>query len=1072
MRKPVWGVGLIVSTGAILALGFVVEVAWKNQVKPIAAHTVKASRKVNAQETGKATILGPQSAASVARQYARLPLAFEPNLGQVNSEVNFLARGDGYALFLTPNEASFALSRPSANRRVEKKNSQRAGVMNSFLPDLARLARDSNFLNSNQSVEMLRMKLAGANTAAQMVAMHEMSGHSNYFRGNNPHDWRTNIPNYNELKVEGVYPGVNLLYHGNHRQLEFDFVVKPGYDSKSIQLEFQGADHLSVDSTGDLVLNRKDRKLRFHRPVAYQLAGETSPANQENPSKHSESRTSTQLKKNLIASQFVIKGKNRVGFWVGEYDRNKELVIDPTLSYSTFLGGAAADLGTGITVDNSGNAYIVGQTCSTSFPTAAPLQAANAGNCDAFVTKLNASGSAIVFSTFLGGTHGDLAGGVAIDSAENVYVTGLTNSTDFPTTVGAFQTTYGGGNSDVFITKLNPTGSALVYSTYLGGSDAENGAGIAVDSNGNAIVTGQTCSIDLPTLNAFQPVNNGNCDAFVSKLNASGSALVYSTYLGGSDIDAAYGIAVDSLGAAFVTGSTISPCPASPPAACFPVKNSQEDEFDGPPDFPGDAFVSKLAADGSLVYSSYLGGSGQDAGYAIAVDSLGIAYITGATNSTDLIPTFGAFQQQNAGKTDAFVTKLNTQGAVEIYNTLLGGSDDDLGLGIAVDLNGNAYVTGSTKSTNFPTANPEQTAFGGGPRDAFVAKLNPSGTGLIFSTYLGGAGDDAGNSIAVDSSGNMYVTGTTASVNFPTTAGALQATNAGNGDAFVTKIANVTAPVPLFNTKSLNFADQTVGTSSTVQAVTLTNAGDAALSIIGIQASGDFGETNNCGTGLAIGANCTISVSFTPTAVGVPTGSLSVTDNAANSPQAITLTGNAVIPPPDFTISASPASATVPAGKSAAFTLSVSPIAGFAQPINLTCAGAPPRATCSFSSSSVTPSGAAPTTVTVTVATDLRTLTPPSSRYKLGPLDGMRIVKLLPVWLTVLIILFLLSGLRRELKKTAFGLAVILLLAAVGCNSGSQSGVPAGTPAGTYQIIVTGTSGAISHTTMLNLQVN
>jgi hypothetical protein len=1072
MRKSVWGVGVIVSIGAIFALGLMVEVPWKNQPKPIAAHTVTTSGKASAPEIGQATRPGPKSPSSVARGYAKLPLAFEPNLGQANSEAKFLARGDGYALFLTPNEASFVLSTPSTNGGVEKKNSRRASANSSFLPDLARLARDTNFLNANQSVETLRMKLAGANTVAQIAAMHEMPGHSNYFRGNNPHDWRTNIPNYGELKVEGVYPGVNLLYHGNQRQLEFDFVVRPGHDSKSIQLEFQGAKHLRVDSAGDLVLDRKDRKVRFHRPVAYQLADEASSGNQENTSTAAESREGTQLKKNLIASKYVITGKNRVGFWVGEYDRNRELVIDPTLSYSTFLGGAAADIGNGITVDNSGNAYIVGQTCSTNFPTAAPIQPASAGNCDAFVTKLNANGTALVFSTFLGGSHGDLAGGVAIDNAENVYVTGLTNSTDFPTTVGAFQTTYGGGNSDVFITKLNPTGSALVYSTYLGGSDAENGAGIAVDSSGSAIVTGQTCSSNLPTLNAFQPVNNGNCDAFVSKLNASGSALVYSTYLGGSDIDAAYGIAVDSLGAAFVTGSTISPCPASAPAVCFPVKNSQEDEFAGPPDFPGDAFVSKLAADGSLVYSSYLGGSGQDAGYAIAVDSLGIAYIAGATNSTDLIPTFGAFQQQNAGKTDAFVTKLNTQGAVEIYNTLLGGSDDDLGLGIAVDLNGNAYVTGSTKSTNFPTANPEQAAYGGGPRDAFVAKLNPSGTGLIFSTFLGGADDDAGNSIAVDGNGNMYVTGTTASVNFPTTPGALQATNAGNGDAFATKIANITAPVPLFNPKSLTFTDQAVGTSSAAQTVTLTNAGDAALAIIGIQATGDFGQTNTCGAGLAIGANCTINVSFVPTAAGVRIGSLSVTDNAANSPQSVTLTGNAVIPPPDFTLSASPASATVPAGKSAAFTLSISPISGFAQLINLSCAGAPPRATCSFSSNSVTPSGAAPTTVTVTVATDLRTVAPPSSRFKPVPFDGRRILKLLPVWVTVLILLVFLSGLRKQLKKAAFGLAVVLLLAAVGCNSGNQSGVPAGTPAGAYQVTVTGTSGAISHTTMLNLQVN
>ena len=1069
MRKSVWGVGFVLSIGTIFALGFAVEVSRKIQVKQVETQAAIATPNTSSLKIGQATISSPQSPVSVARQYAKLPLAFEPNLGQVTNETKFLARGEGYALFLTSSEASFVLNGPSTNGRVEKKNPRRTKANSGFLPDLARLARNTNFLNANQPVETLRMTLFGANTAAQIAPVHEMLGHSNYFRGNNPNNWQTNIPNYDELRVEEVYPGINLLYHGNQRQLEFDFVVRPGYDSKSIQLEFKGAEHMRVDSAGDLVLDRKDRKLRFHRPVAYQMADERISGNRQNPSKVREPRASAQPVKNLIASSYVITGKNRVAFSVGEYDRNKELIIDPTLSYSTFLGGSAADVGNGITVDNSGNAYIVGQTCSANFPAAAPLQASSGGNCDAFVTKLNASGSALVFSTFLGGSHGDLAGGVAIDSTENVYVTGLTNSTDFPTTAGAFQTTYGGGNSDVFITKLNPTGSALVYSTYLGGTDAENGAGIAVDSSGNAIVAGQTCSLDLPLLNPFQPANNGNCDAFISKLNASGSGLVYSSYLGGLDIDAAYGIAVDSLGAAFVTGATISPD--------FPVRNSQEDELGGPPDFPGDAFVSKVAADGSLVYSSYLGGSGQDAGYAIAVDSLGIAYIAGATNSTDLIPTFGAFQQQNAGKTDVFVTKLNTQGAVEIYNTLLGGSDDDLGLGIAVDLNGNAYVTGSTKSTNFPTANPVQATYGGGPRDAFVAKLNASGTGLIFSTYLGGVDDDAGNSIAVDSAHNMYVTGTTASVNFPTTPGALQTANAGAGDAFVTKIPNVIAPVPLFNPSHLTFSDQTVGTSSAPQTVTLTNAGTADLSIIGIQASGDFGETNNCGPLLAPEpgpmSSCIITVSFLPTAAGVRVGSLSVTDNAANSPQAITLTGNAVVPPPDFSVSAVPTNAsTVSAGQTATFGLQLTSISGFSQAVSFTCGGLPQKAICSISPNPATPAGNPGTPVTLTVSTAVRNLVPPSTRFKPVPFDGGRILKLLPMWLTVLIVLIFLSGLRKQLKKAAFGIAVILLLVAVGCNSGNPSGVPAGTPAGTYQVTVTGRSGAISHTTMLNLKVN
>jgi hypothetical protein len=562
-------------------------------------------------------------------------------------------------------------------------------------------------------------------------------------------------------------------------------------------------------------------------------------------------------------------------------------------------------------------------------------------NCDAFVTKFDPTGSTLLYSTFLGGSNGDSAAGIAVDKSGDAYVTGLTSSTDFPTTAGAFQTVYGGGNSDVFVTKLNSAGSALIYSTYIGGSDSENGAGIAVDSSGNANVGGQTCSANFPVVNAFQAVYAGNCDAFISKLNPAGSALVYSTYVGGSQPDAAYAIAVDSLGAAFITGATCSD------AGDFPLKNSLEDENAGPPDFPCDAFVAKTGPTGILAYSTFLGDAGQDAGYGIAVDSQGFAYVTGFTASQNFLISQGAFDttcgtdgtcNPDSGghpRADAFVTKLSVEGSALVYSTFLGGSDVDIGYGIAVDINGNAYVTGATQSTDFPTANPEQAAFGGGPRDAFVVKLNASGSGLIFSSYLGGVDDDAGNGVAVDNSGNMYVTGTTTSVNFPTTPGAFQSTNAGNGDAFVTKIANVTAPVPLFSPNSLSFGDQGVGTTSVAQTVTLTNAGDAALSIIGIQAKGDFGQTNTCGSSLAVGASCSINVSFSPSATGVRTGSLSVSDNAANSPRSITLTGNGVVPPADFSLSVSPASTAVPAGQTAQYTLTVSGISGFAQQVNL-----------------------------------------------------------------------------------------------------------------------------------------
>jgi beta-propeller repeat-containing protein/HYDIN/CFA65/VesB family protein len=1071
MRRSVTGIGFALCLGvlslALLPLAFIYGIAVKGTAKTKAAQATSAHQ-ASPNLVGQPAITGAPYVKKAINSYGKLPLAFEPNWGQQKGAAQFLARGDGYSISLAPTEAVFALSGAATARMGGQTKGATAKASSYFLPDLARQYHNSQFPDRNHTAKLLRMKLVGANPAARFAALDPLPGHSNYFVGSDPRGWRANIPNYRRVEVEEVYPGIDLLYYGSQRQLEYDFVIRPGHDPRNIQLEFGGAGQLRVDAQGDLVLGRQDQRLRFLKPVVYQQADGTSPS-EAVPAK------------NLIASRFVILGKNRVGFRLGDYDRNKDLVIDPTLSYSTFLGGANKDIGSGIAVDGSGSAYVAGETCSPNFPTVGPLPASasqNAGvNCDAFVTKFDPSGATLVYSTFLGGSHGDSAAGIAVDIGGNAYVTGLTSSTDFPTTAGAFQTVYGGGNSDVFVTKLNAAGSALIYSTYIGGNDSENGAGIAVDSSGNANVAGQTCSANYPVANAFQPLYAGNCDAFISKLNAAGSGLVYSTYVGGTQPDAAYAIAVDSLGAAFITGATCSD------AGDFPLKNSLEDENAGPPDFPCDAFVAKTGPDGVLAYSTFLGDTGQDAGYGITVDSQGFAYITGFTASQNFLITQGALDttcgtdgtcNPDSGghpRADAFVTKLSVEGSALVYSTFLGGSNVDIGYGIAVDINGNAYVTGATQSTDFPMANPEQAAFGGGPRDAFVTKLNAAGSGLIFSSYLGGADDDAGNGIAVDSNHNMYVTGSTSSNNFPTTAGAFQPANAGSGDAFVTKIANVTAPVPVFTPNSLSFGDQAVGTTSVAQIVTLTNAGDAALSIIGIQATGDFGQTNNCGGGLAVGANCSINVSFSPTVSGVRTGSLSVNDNAANSPQSITLTGNGVVPPADFSLSVAPPSAAVPAGKTATYTLTVAGISGFAQQVNLSCSGAPPKANCLFSANPAAPNGSSPATVTVSVATALRTMAPPSFRLKLKPFPGWPLGLVLAC-LVPMFILVSRQSLRGRRVRVAFGFAVILMLLSAGCNSGSQSGVPAGTPAGVYQVIVTGTSGSLTHSITLNLQVN
>ncbi len=1066
MRKPVVGMGIgLCLCGIVLAF---ISGMPPGKTAKAAANAAISRQDSSWPALAQPTVSEASLRSSVDRTFAKLPLAFEPNQGQVNPEAKFVAHGDGYTLLLTPREAVFALSGLSNGRAEKAQRARQTKASGGFLPDLARQVHNSGPFGDRQHLQLFRMKLAGANEEAEVSGLNQLPGRSHYIIGNDPRAWHTSIPNFRKVQVKEVYPGIDLLYYGNQRQLEYDFVVRPGHDPCAIQLEFEDAAHLRIDADGDLVVNRKRQQLRFHRPVAYQRASLATPVSGEGSSE-----ATSAAPRSIIATNFVLVGKNRVAFRVGDYDRTKDLVIDPTLAYSTLLGGINKDIGSAIAVDGSGNAYITGETCSPNFPTVTPLPTGPGinvdANCDAFATKLDPTGSTLLYSTFLGGSNGDSGAGIAVDSTGNAYVTGLTSSTDFPTTAGAFQTVYGGGNSDVFIAKLNPAGSALVYSTYLGGSDSENGAGIAVDSSDNANIGGETCSANFPTANAFQPLYKGNCDAFIAKLNPTGSGLIYSTYVGGTQTDAAYAIAVDSLGAAFITGATCSD------AGDFPLKNSLEDENAGPPDFPCDAFVTKTGPDGTLAYSTFLGDAGQDAGYGIAVDSQGFAYVTGFTSSTAFLLTPGAYKTTcGTGGTcaDAFVSKLSVEGSALVYSTFLGGGDVDTGTAIAVDINENAYVTGWTRSTDFPTANPVQAAHGGGPRDAFVVKLNQSGTGLIFSSYLGGNDDDAGNGIAVDGSGNMYVTGATTSINFPTTAGAFQQTNAGNGDAFVTNIASVHAPVPIFSPTSLNFYNQAVGTTSPAQAVILTNAGDAIMSIIGIQAAGDFGQTNNCPTTLAAGVSCSINVSFTPSAAGIRTGLLEVTDSAANSPQSITLTGGAVIPPPDFALSVLPPSATISAGQSANFALQVSATGGFSQPISLTCSALPRLSDCLVAPDPVTPSGAS-TQVAITIGTAVRNVAPPGFRFRGRPIGGLRYFG---PWLVCLIALLLLIGMervrRRPARTAAFGFAAVLLLWLAACNSGNPSGLPAGTPAGTYQIVVTGTSGSLSHQVILNLQVN
>jgi hypothetical protein len=754
------------------------------------------------------------------------------------------------------------------------------------------------------------MKLVGANPNSKIDGMDQLPGKSNYFIGSDPKKWRTNVPNYAKVRYTNVYPGVDLVYYGNQGQLEYDFVVQPGADPRSIQLaivsdeqvgsrqeavgsELEARDHAAesrsaidnrnssipvpprIDAHGDLVVGTDGGEVIFHKPVVYQ------PGTNNRPMTKDQGQGTKDGGKHYVDGRYVLRSDQSVAFQVAPYDPAKPLVIDPVLAYSTYLGGSGDDFGSRVAVDAAGNAYVIGSTSSANFRTTpGAFQATLRGGQDAVVSKLNAAGSALLYSTYLGGRSDDGLGlgGIAIDASGNTYVTGLTSSFDFPTIPGAFQTTLRGVRN-AFVTKLNAAGSALLYSTYLGGSSEDYGLGIAIDASGKAYVTGIADSSNFPTTPGAFQTTCGLGGGFVSKLSAAGSALVYSTYLCGSSYGS--GIVVDGSGNAYVTGGAGPDFPTT--AGAFQTTYGGN----------SDAFVIKLNGVGSApLYSTYLGGSYGDQGEGIALDASGNAYVTGFTYSSDFPTTSGAFQTTVDGLYDVFVTKLNAAGSALLYSTYLGGRNEDYGAGIALDASDNAYVTGHTQSFDFPTTPGAIQITFGGDEDVFVSKLNAPGSALLYSTYLGGSSGDGGSGIAVDASGNAYVTGVVRSSDFPTTPDAFQTTFGGaNFDAFVAKISPADTPGIALAPGSLTFGARAVGTTSPTHRVALLDAGSQPLSITSIVASGDFAQTNTCGSAVAPGAACTISVTFTPTAVGKRTGAIKITDNAAGSPHQLALTG-------------------------------------------------------------------------------------------------------------------------------------------------------------------------------------
>ncbi|MDQ1640211.1 MAG: hypothetical protein QOF62_3550 [Pyrinomonadaceae bacterium] len=700
----------------------------------------------------------------LANQLMRgLPLQFEPNEGQAESRFDFLSRGRGYSVQFNSAEAVFALQTSTV------KSTPPSG-------------------KQTISLQQVTMRLVNANLT-KGVGQQALPGRVNYFSGSDPRRFHTNIRTYGGVRYARVYPGIDVVYYGKQRQLEHDFIVAPEANADQIKLRFEAADAVKLNAAGGVTISAGASVMNLEKPVAYQIVnGE----------------------RRVVASSYTLNSDNSIGFKLGQYDHERQLVIDPVLFYSSFLGGSAADAANDIALDPAGNIYITGGTTSAEFPRTDG--SASKGSFDVFITKLNPTGTAIIFSTLLASSGNDSGLSIGLDSNRNVYVSGLTDNAGFPLTAGAFQTTH--SNQDGFAAKLNSTGSALLYSTLLGGSpQINNGARMVVDQAGDMYLTGSTYASNFPTTsNAFRQTVNpftgtnflSSTDSYVAKIHPAGAGaadLVYSTYLGGNLGDESARITLDSAGFVYVTGYTQSTNFPTTADALQPFPTTTDAGIRNGNDI-GDAFLVKMdlskSGAASMVYATYIGGTGRDVARGVALDPAKNVYLTGRTDSGNFPVSATALQSHSAGGTDVYVMKLNlsrpgTSGL--IYSTYLGGSadEDQFGGGIAVDSVGNAFVVGDTRSTNLPvTVGAFQPSNGGNSDvfsapggDAFAAKLNSAGTALVYFTYLGGSGGDNASAIRLDAKGNAYLVGYTFSPNFPLSPNALQTTQAGQFDAFV-----------------------------------------------------------------------------------------------------------------------------------------------------------------------------------------------------------------------------------------------------------------------------------------------
>lgn len=1055
----------------------------------------------------------PDSSGQRARDpraaFVKLPIMFEPNRGQGDPNVKFLARGAGYSLFLDADGAVLASER----------------ARNSSHPDLG--------------AKLLRMKLAGANRSAFVTGAEQLPGKSNYFIGSDPAKWRRDIPQFARVRYENIYPGINLVFYGSQGQLEYDFQVAPGANPARPELEFDSSTKLELED-GDLVLHGEGESVRLHAPHVYQRLGSREQS---------------------VEGHFALRAANRVGFEVGRYDHSRELIIDPVLTYSTYFGGGGSESNASVAVDTAGNIYLVGTTDSAinSFPQPAAGSPTQLGvSPHIFLAKLNPQGGTkgVEYLTFLGGSGTDNSAGIAVDGGGNAFIAGTTSSTDFPTTPTAYQTAPAAkvppctsACRSVFVSVLNSAGSALNYSSYLSGNGDDIASGMTIDNRNNLFVTGTTTSKDAASITdafpaaipptakqpAFQSLPFAAIQFFVTEVNTASAgvfSIAYSTYFGGGNPVTATatggGIAVDSTGNVYFDGATnfLFTGIGRPPD--FPILNAYQPCLDQAPPTTivnpvtctatptaTDAFIAKLnpnvaAPQSQLLWSTYFGGSRDDVGTGIAVDSGGAyVFIAGYTTSTDFtIPTGTLpFQSANAGGTDAFVARLNnpSSGAVSsTYFSYLGGSGTDKGLAIAVDTAKGALLTGSTDSDNLPVTTGAIQSARAGPQNAFFAHINTNTvTGQTpvgeYVTYFGGNGTDNGTSIALDLGLNAYIAGDTmSSANFPLAVPVQSASN-GPKDAFVAKLGTAavltvcgrlstqttcppTGPVPLVSAGSqatfiytitnngpdlatgITFTDSLAG-----QPVTFNSASATSGSCTQPTANNPV----QCSVGmLQSGSTATVTIVLTPTSSG-PSGQFSFSAGAATvswgNPLNIITAATVSAQASDFQVTVGPSNQVVSAGQTAVYTVALTPLPFYGSNISLTCsANVPSQASCNFTTNPVAIPSISPVTSTLNLTTTARPITTAAAPLR-GPIDA--------IWLGLPGIAWLGIGAgerHRRGKILALLLCMLfaLLLLQPACSSTRTATAVGGTPAGTYTITLTATSGTATHNFPFTLTVN